>query len=832
MRIAPPLCLLLLAGTAAADSVDVDGDGKLDTVRIDPTGAVSIERAGGGGAFVPFGLTGTLGTTKLTSGGKGRPYVVAVAQIGNGWEGVALRWDKGAMKEVWRGPLGPAGDDGEYEVWIEARASGLVRWQRRRDLDRCDGAETELFRESWDEGSRTWKAARPSVRFPDSTATVKAVASPALGAGWYRASGATTAAGAGDAGQLVAPRVLDDGNPATTWREDRGGDGTGEMFTFRTTMKGGRAAAVRVVPGATSGNRVRALHVIGKGATYRVELPDVAATEPVVATLPAPIEGCVTIAIAAVDRKGAANVTSIAELAVIADVELAPGGAETLLAQQVAKVGIAGDSAARALAGRGAPAVKALSELLAKGDATTRPRILAALGKIHDPAVIAPVAEALSKGDIPSGDRKAAAEMLASLGPDGERALTDVLANAKDEDGRLAVARVLAKTQPARLLDVAGQGSRSFRAAIVELLAGAGITELRSAASAWGGDVARPLPARADVFRAMAKAASAPSVTAEQRAATAKSMFEALEGWSSADATGENKADELYELHYRLVAGVGAIGGSAEIRGLAAWLGRAGDSARTRALKRVAANALGNNGSADARLALANLAADKDAGTRLAAVRALASDDGEEGDGAIATVLSTDVWPELRRAAASALGVRCQRRGPRDALDTALERDADLDVRIDSLTALVTCKADGIAARLLQIADNGKAEPDLRDRAIALYGQLGAKGATQQLLDRLDRWRGQAFSDESALRLAVRAVTALGVLGDGHAASAIMSAARDGAFPELQAAAATALGALGKACPRDAIVLLRGLAQSEQRSVSIAAKGAVKKCGR
>src|SRR5689334_23437566 len=196
------------------------------------------------------------------------------------------------MKEVWRGPLGPAGDDGEYEVWIEARASGLVRWQRRRDLDRCDGAETELFREAWDEATRTWKAARPSVRFPDSTATVKAVASPALGAGWYRASGMTTAAGATDAGQLVAPRVLDDGNPATAWREDRGGDGTGEMFTFRTTMKGGRAAAVRVVPGAGSGNRVRALQVIGKGAAYRIELPDVAATEPVVATLPAPIEGC------------------------------------------------------------------------------------------------------------------------------------------------------------------------------------------------------------------------------------------------------------------------------------------------------------------------------------------------------------------------------------------------------------------------------------------------------------------------------------------------------------------------------------------------------------
>ncbi len=293
------------------------------------------------------------------------------------------------------------------------------------------------------------------------------------------------------------------------------------------------------------------------------------------------------------------------------------------------------------------------------------------------------------------------------------------------------------------------------------------------------------------------------------------------------------KPGEAYELRYRLVAGLGATGGGAELRGLVAWLGRAGDGAHARALRRVAANALGVNDAADARQALAALAGDRDAGTRLAAVRALAeAGDDDAADRAIATILAGDAWPELRRAAASALGVRCQRQAPRDALDAALERDADLAVRVDALTALVTCKADGIAARLLRLADDGKREPDLRDRAIALYGQLGPPGATAALLDRLDRWRGQAFSDESALRLAVRATTALGVLGDGKAASALLSAARDGAFPELQAAAATALGALGPACPGDAIPLLRSLAQSEQRSVSIAARGAMKRCGR
>lgn len=839
MRLSPAL-VCLLAGAAAAETVDVDGDGKVDTVRIESTGAIVVERAGGGGAFVPFGLTGTMGKTQLSFGGggagsgRGRPYVVAVAQIGRAWEAVALRWDKGAMKELWRGPVGPAGDDGEYEVWIEARPSGLVRWQHRSDLDRCDGAPVELFREAWDDATARWKPARPSVRFPDVTATVKAVPSASLGAGWYRATAVTTAAGAGDAGQLVAPRVLEDGDPRTLWKEDRGGDGTGELFTFRTTMKGGKAAALRVVPGPGAGNRVRALTVLGKGAAYKVELPDAPPGDAVVATFPSPIEGCVTVAITAVDRKGAGNVTSLAELGVIADVELAPGGAEALLAQQVAKGGLAGESAARALAGRGASAVQALTAALDQADATSRPRILAALGKLRHPAVIEPVARALAMGDLPEGDRKATAEMLASLGPDGEHALARVVADPKlaypsmksDEASRLAAAEVLARTQPLRLLEVAGQGSRGFRAAIVELAAGAGLPALL----AWqrgehhAPDAEPPsADARADVWRAIARAAHGAS--AEPRAEAARAMLADLE------ATSAMKPGEAYELRYRLVAGLGATGGDAELRGLVAWLGRAGDHAHARALRRVAANALGVNASTEARQALAALAADRDAGTRLAAVRALAEEgDDDAGDREIATILAGDAWPELRRAAASALGVRCQRRGPRDALDAALERDADLAVRVDALTALVACKADGIAARLLRLADDGKREPDLRDRAIALYGQLGPPGATAALLERLDRWRGQAFSDESALRLAVRATTALGVLGDGKAASALLSAARDGAFPELQAAAATALGALGPACPRDAIPLLRSLAQSEQRSVSIAARGAMKSC--
>ncbi len=853
---------------AGAETADVDGDGRADTVRIDAPGQIVIERAGGGGAFVPFGLTGPLGTTRLSIGGKGRPFVVAVAQIGSGWEAVALRWDKGAMKEVWRGPVGPIGDDGEYELWIEARPSGLVRWQRRADLDRCDGTPVELFREGWDDGGGGFRAARPSVRLPDIMPTVTASPSAATGAGWYRATGATTAAGAGDASQLVPPRALDDGDATTAWREDRGGDGTGEQFTFRTTMKSGRAAALRIIPGAAAGargaaagNRIKALAVIGATAAYRVELPaGPGATDPVMASFPAPIDGCVTVAILEVERRGTGNLTAIAELGIVADVELAPGGAEAVLAAQVSKGGVSGGSAARALASRGAAAVAALVAELDHADAAARPRLLAALARIPHPAVIAPVATALATGDLAAGDRPAAAELLAGLGPPGAAALLDLVAGSAlawpdvrvDEGGRLAAARVLARGQPLLLVNAAGQGSRGFRATLVELLAGAGAPALIGYLRGDGqAPDAAPLTAaaRADVWRAAGKAAAAG--LAADKAAAAHGMVAALEATADGD----------YELRYRLVAALGAIASGAEVHRLVAWLGRAGDGALARALHRVAAGALGINPTADARLALAALAAGRDAGTRLAAIRGLATEPTldtpgahpaitadetvarDAGDRALVTVVATDAWPELRRAAASALGLRCDRRGPRDGLDGALAADADLDVRVDALTALVTCRSAGIAARLLRLADDSKAELALRDRAVALYGQLHTPGtagaaavvpaaATDALLDRLDRWRGQAFSDPAALRLAIRAATALGALGDRRAAGPLLAVARDGAFPELQAAAVAALGALGRGCPRDAITLLRALAQSEQRGVALAARGALERCGR
>ena len=867
------LIIMIAAAPAAAQSlkVDVDGDGRVDEVRIEAPGQVVIERAGGGGDLVPFGISGTLGRTSLTATTRRPLLVVAVAQIGNASEAIVMRWQGGEMKELWRGPVGPtAGELTDFVTTIEARPAGVVRWQHRRDLDRCDGVPVELFAEGWDDAARKFRPLRKSVRLPDKMTAVAMTAERADAArsgGWYRVTGGTRMPGAADAGVLLPPRALDDGDPATVWSPM--GDGAGDLIRYGTIMKGGKAAAIRIVHGRGAGVRVARLAVLGKDAAYDVSVPEggAAGGDAFQVALPAPIEGCVTIAITAAHRRGSIGAAAIAELNVLADVELAPGGAEVVLAQQVAKGGITGESAARALAGRGLPAVAALSAELGRADATTRPRLLAALSRIEHPSVTGPLAAALANGELPPGDVVPAAERLARLGPDGVEALRELLRSTAPapalgdaakpiaESARLAAAGVLARTEPATLLDAAGRGSAEARAELVRLMAGAGVATLVARARALGADPAPTDPprpagddaARADLWRAVARAAH--TANGADRDAAAQAMAEALEA----------TAMTQYELSYRLVAGVGEVGGADEVKRLLKWLRKPHPTmaqAQANALRRVAAGALGTNPAGAARRALAELAADRDAGTRLAAVRGLATEPNaartgdapppssedaatqEAADAALAGILARDAWPELRRGAASALALRCQRRGPRAALETAITADAEIDVRVDALTALVTCRADGIAARLLRIADDGKAELALRDRAIALYGQLHAPApggvvpaaAIEALLDRLDRWRGQAFSDESALRLAVRTTTALGALGDRRAAPALVAAARDGTFPELQAAAAAALGALGPACPPDARTLLRALAQSEQRGVALAARGAIDRC--
>ncbi len=841
MRAALVGVVLVSAGVAAADplptaTVDVDGDGAADQVHIEAPGQLLIDRGGGAGQLVPFGASGALTDARLTIAGPGPlPFVVATAKVGGRWEAIALRFARGgvALAEIWRGEVGPAGDDDEYERWIAAEPEGLIRYQTRADHRRCDGTPTALFRERWDDKTGGFVAIAPApIAVPKGAAVVAAKPAPSGGVigGWYRVVSASTQAGARDASMLAVPRALGDDDPATAWREDGADDGRGTVWNFRASVAGGKAAALRIVPvgdvrGAAGLNRVARLAVISASGTVVVDVPDPlagkgAAAQAYTASLPTPLAGCVSIALLEVHRgKGVsrgAGTTAIAELAILADVELTPEGAAPLLAAQVVTGGLAGESAARALIVRGGAAVPALRVELERTKGAARGRLLATLAQIRDPAVTALLATALAAGELTDTALVNATATLAALGPDGKAALLAAIANpVADEASRIAAATALATIDRAALIALVGRGRPTFRAALARLIVPLGAPALVAAAQAGADELVR-----ADLWRAVALA-----VTPADRAATAAAMRAAL------DAAGDR-----YELRYRLIAGLAALGDDADVRGLGAVLARLADDPYGRALARVGAHGLAENSTPEAQVVLATLAAAADAGTRLDAIRGLALEPAAAAtaDRALIAALGADVWPAIRKSAATALGQRCGRPDPRAALIQAIGGDADIPVRVDAVTALARCAAPDLDARLLALADDPATPLPVRDRALAAFADLPRGAAVDvavvAVLARFTRWRGQAFSNDDALRMAIRAATALGSLGDSRAGDALVDAAGDTAFPELGAAAIRALGALGPACPHSAPPLLHSLKGSDERQIALAARAALSRC--
>ncbi|HTJ43736.1 MAG TPA: hypothetical protein VL463_16635 [Kofleriaceae bacterium] len=808
---------------------DVDGDGKVDQIIVRDNGSLTVFGTKTTASLeVPHPVT----AAQISAAG---PRIAAMIDASDGTHtGVAveLRGDK--LVELWRGPVGPVGRDADYDVRIEATAGGLVRYQHKPGVERCDGAPARLFAETWDGGA--WKPARPELAVPDAATEIAATDAKTFDAGLvYRASAASSRAGATDAGELAAPSAIDDGEVATAW--SGAVDPRGEFFTYRAKMSGVRAAAVRIAHGARGRGRVTRVAIVGGGKAFWIKVPD--SDKPMLATLPEPIaSSCVSIVIGG--ARGSSAV-SIGELAIVGDVELAPGGMEKALAASVAAGGTDGVTAARVLAGRGEAGARAVIEELdarggmGGGDVATRRRLVAALIDNGAPIAAVPLAVALADGDISGGDAPRAVDKLATMGDDGLAALVKLTGDARvDVAVRAAAVHGLGviaasgsdpqlKAAEDALIALAGDGDARLRRAVIDALAAhATVQRLIERAAASTGAKA------GDVWRA--------AVIADRDGKLVRPLLR--------DVLAKGAS---YDERYRAIEGL-AEGDDADVAAVGAAVKTLGDSAVAGALKSVAARGLGRNHRAPAAASLLlELAADGDPGVRLAAIGALASREPSGSSGAwvdptpeaardsidrvIGTALAGDHWPEVRRASAAALGARCARPGPAAALGGAIDHDTDDDVRGDALAALVACHAAGVSDRLFAIADDDRASRGLRVRAIDLTVALGDASLLHGLEDRFARWRGAAFSDDVALDLAVHAAVALGRLGDRGALQALVDAAGDAAFPELQAAAATALGELAP-CPPAVRQTLDTLTTSDQRNVALAARRARTRCTR
>jgi hypothetical protein len=806
---------------------DIDNDHSEDRVELGATGDLVI-RTKNDTARVAVGLK-----SATLSGGlaRGIPTIV----VRGDKEAVVLQRTGAHWKIVVRTPVGGVGLDADYGVEVAATADGVFRFQTRPELSRCDGKPALLFGERFD-GGKFRRLARLPIGIADSALVLVARREEAGGGTvptplQYKARFASHQIGAADAGSLGVPTVLDDGKPDTVWREELvASTGEGQFFMYVPRTPGAKAAQIRIVTAAPKdANRPQRIGVVSKRGEWHVDLPaDVPKDPPgtaYIVDLPAPVDGCVTVILESTFGP-AKGTTQIAELGVYAEGERS-GGGEATLAKVIADGGAAATSAARALSTRGAAAAAAIDAELgrAKAGAARRRLVRAAVGVV-DPAIAPILARIAAQNEAGGAELVAVIDALGAFGYAQE--LHD-LAVRRDLPVEIRVAAVRGlrpevDKDRGLLVSLAGIGSNPLRRAVIEMLSSVPVPVLAAAA----GTATRPAAA-GDLWRAVTRRAHR---TADERG-------EAIAQLTSALATATD-----YERRYRLVGGLALLGGSDELKALAAWLARLPAGAETAAYKQIAARAIATNPRLEATDLLVTLTHDSDPGVRLAALSAIASatgttagawhgNAGPDGiDRVIVTMLSTDTWPEVRRSAAQVLGKRCMRPGPAAALTSAVTRDPDLSVRGDALAGLVECKAPGTAALLATLWDDGNAPLDLRRRAVDLTSQLGDRALAGKLVGKFTQWRGAALESEAALALAQNAAYAIGAANAPGAAQALLAALDDAAFPEIVAAAATGLGLLGPACPPAARQALEGLRDSDEQQVQIAARRAASICGK
>ena len=365
------------AAPIAAVTEDVDADGTTEAIELSPDGVVTIGGRLAGSVKVAASATrGKVAASKSASG----PAILVDVTSPAGREAVILERPGASWKIATRFALGGVGLDADYAVEVDASPIGIVRYQTRAGLRRCDATPAYLFAEGWS-GVKFQRLSRIPTGVPAAATTIAAKLDKDPGAPplLFRARLASHQIGAGDAGGLGTPSELDDAKPDTQWREELTSDGKGQFFTFETRVGAAKAKQLRLIAGGTKlANRVKRLGVVSAQGAWHVDFPDPNNDPPgsaYIAELPEPIASCLTLVIE--DTYGpSTGVTSIAELEVFAEGERGSGG-DAMLVKAVAEGKDGANSAAQALARRGAAGAQAIeTELLRTENAGARSRLV------------------------------------------------------------------------------------------------------------------------------------------------------------------------------------------------------------------------------------------------------------------------------------------------------------------------------------------------------------------------------------------------------------------------------------------------------------------------
>ncbi|HEX9621961.1 MAG TPA: HEAT repeat domain-containing protein [Polyangiaceae bacterium] len=553
---------------------------------------------------------------------------------------------------------------------------------------------------------------------------------------WFRAVAASSAIG--------APAALTDGNPETSWSEDRGGDGRGEFVV----MQGPREVSLRALeltlrpPTASVEHGVAPRHVFiaTEGRVVRADLPANAWDRPGARfriTLPEPLaSSCWAIVLdEAPGVPDDARVT-LSEVWAAPALDVAPAE----LVEQLKQGGEQARRAKEMLAALGAPGFEAVTAAFAGLPASAQLDVFEVLSRA--PCGVAAPTYAQALGAAVPSLRTQAQDRLRRCGAQAADALAGAVEASTDVATIETLLSELAPLAPARTVGLIGrrldQPDAAHRRRLRAVLAGAARTPAGRKAAAEllaGGstrvaiDILRALSPRLEELEPQASAALDRLLDSQASFRTRYLTLEPLAALSRVNAAARE----------RLNAAFGA--GDARLRARAA---------------RLVADPAEFQGE------LVRALSDPAVRVREAAALSLARPGADFAAAALIERLRGDDWPLVRAAAAQALGALSHGGAVDRELIHALE-DPSPHVRAPAAAALGQRRALSALDDVQERLEDRDEDPRVRAAAARALGRACDQSRSDILTDYARRYAGAASKEE--LRVARAALDALATLG-------------------------------------------------------------------
>ncbi len=802
-RAAAPLSLQL----------DLDGDGRVDTVTLDESGQLAVQRSGQAGP-APL-LRMELGERyKRVIDGKlvqqqtqhGQRFVVATGQRAPG-QRVAL-WAMvrdGKLQAAYNGPVGPVGSDGEYSLGVEVVDGVLLRYQTAPSIERCDG-ERRLFVEQYaadgrwlPDPERVLPKVVPVAALPSAIQGPSQLLTAPNGASItpfpiFRLAAVSRQVGINRADLLTPPRELEDGQAQTAWRGAH--DSRGTFFTWKAELAGRSLTALRITPAMTSAGVLPTQIVLTTSTkeSWRVSLTG--GGRPLWVVLPQPVPtSCVSLTI---ENPGTRDGqwSALGDVSLFTDLD--GGDALAVLLGQLGSTDMRNAEAAeRTLAAQidggdsrqAEELVKSLATAMPSSRGSTKRRYQALLGKLCARAarlstqaqtmLLDTLMGAISVAEVEERAALFSAAAVWSKQPGQANAV------ANSVEGLVLDARRSWPLRGQALTWIGTEGTLSqlvlvgqrvavqpgLRAPLVETLARK-LHCLEPNDSRWS-TVAGAIESSQQhpTWQLVLIDALTESVLGCPGDESRRLVGEQVAAlWR----TGSTIADEesRFGFRYRLLKALGRL----ELATAPALLDEVLRGDQPPELRQLAVRVLAKTRPLDVER-IKRALADPDAGVRAMLLSGFVGGRDDSVTPLVIPLVTADLWPMVRRVAAEVIASVCQSgTAPPDVVVSTLDRalaDADDGVAGLSLQGLSRCLGARGLSRYQALLTDGKAAPTVRGQACLLVARhgLGSRATAVKAHQAIGEGLGDLIDDPQAadrsLVAAVHCMRALGEHGDG-----------------------------------------------------------------